>query len=78
MRGDNHSGQKELAWAYQFPLLVSMTRQMKLSLFRAVQMQLHGAIKIRSLEMCRADRKCKVGQQQHWALYLSHGRTDKK
>eukprot|EP00957_Ditylum_brightwellii_P047908 3638763-Ditylum_brightwellii.AAC.1 len=78
MRGNDHKGQKELASAYHFSLLVSMTRQKKLSLFRVAQMQLHGATKLRSFEKCRADRKCKVGQQQHWALYLSHRHTDKK
>eukprot|EP00957_Ditylum_brightwellii_P056302 4267779-Ditylum_brightwellii.AAC.1 len=54
MSGNDYSGQKELAQAYPISLLVSMTRQRKLSLFRAVQMQLHGAIKLRSLERCRA------------------------
>eukprot|EP00957_Ditylum_brightwellii_P078265 5950929-Ditylum_brightwellii.AAC.1 len=53
MRG-NYSSQKELAWVHQFSLLVYMTRQKKLPLFRVVWMQLHGTINLRSLERCRA------------------------
>eukprot|EP00957_Ditylum_brightwellii_P177958 13554663-Ditylum_brightwellii.AAC.1 len=54
MRGNNYRDQKESAQAHPFSLLVYMTRQRKLSLFRAVWMQLHGAIKLRSLERCRS------------------------